>query len=273
MSSVAADLRTRDLGAFNIRAGGLELRLATSAADVEAAQALRYRVFYEEMDADPAHAPGRRDRDSFDAVCDHLLAIDRDRPGAPVVGTYRLLRRSVAERHGRFYSAGEFDIADLLALDGELLELGRSCVDRAYRTRATIQLLLRGIGAYVERYDIVQMFGCASLPGTDPDAVAAQLSYLRHNHLAPRGLCPHALPERYVEMNRTPAGRLDRRAALAGMPPLIKGYLRAGCFVGDGAVIDRQFRTIDVCVVLGLDGVTRRFRQRYEGGAGGRRNR
>ena len=80
-----------------------------------------------------------------------------------------------------------------MPIRGEILELGRSCVDAAYRNRPAMQLLWRGIAAYVFHYDIALMFGCASLPGTDPDALAVPLSYLHHHHLAPRRLRPRAL--------------------------------------------------------------------------------
>ena len=265
--------------ADGLRAGSLKVRLARGQADVDAAQALRYRVFYEEMDAvpDTAKAARRRDFDRFDDICDHLLVVDnepgpnhRGRAGGAVVGTYRLLRRSAAERHGRFYSADEYDIGALVARDGELLEVGRSCVDAAYRDRATIQLLLRGIAAYVQRHSVNLLFGCASLPGVDPAAMALPLSYLAQNHLAPPALRPIALRERYVDMNLMPPEAIDARAALGALPPLIKGYLRAGGFVGDGAVIDHQFGTVDVCVVVAIDHVTEKFRHRYEGGTGGR---
>ncbi len=253
--------------AEGLRAGSLEVRLARSQSEVDALQALRYRVFYEEMDAvpDAAKAARRRDFDRFDEICDHLLVVDYERGagGDAVVGTYRLLRRSVAERYGRFYSSDEYDISTLVALDGELLEVGRSCVDAAYRNRATIQLLLRGIAAYVQRYDINLMFGCASLPGVEPGTMALPLSYLVHNHLAPPELRPVALPERYVDMNLMAPETIDERAALAELPPIIKGYLRAGCFVGDGAVIDHQFGTVDVCMVIDTACVTDRFRQHY----------
>lgn len=259
--------------ATGLRAGSLEVRLARDRDEVAAAQALRYRVFYREMSAEPsaAMAATRRDFDDFDAVCDHLLVLDHEAPGRSepvIVGTFRLLRRSVARRFGRFYSADEYDIARLVAIEGEILELGRSCVDAAYRNRATIQLLLRGIGAYVARHRIVLMFGCASLPGVDPDALALPLAYLHHYHLAPTALRARALPERHVAMDRLPREAVDPRAALAALPPMIKGYLRAGCRVGDGAVIDRQFHTVDVCIVLDIDQVSDKFRNRYEGGAG-----
>jgi L-ornithine Nalpha-acyltransferase len=264
-------------GAFEeLRAGNLGLRLAENAAEVDAAQALRYRVFYDEMGAraDAATRAAMRDADEFDAVADHLLVLDHDLGdgAAAVVGTYRLIRREGAAKLGRFYSEGEYDVAMLAAYPGEVMELGRSCVAAPYRTRGTLQLLWRGIAAYVFRYRIDLMFGCASLPGTDLDALAPQLTYLHANHLAPPALRPRALPGRYQAMDRIPLGAAETRAALNDLPPLIKGYLRLGGFVGDGAVIDAQFNTTDVCIVVKTDLVTEKYAKHYERTAGSARD-
>ena len=183
---------------------------------------------------------------------------------AGVVGTYRLIRRDTAARLGGFYSAKEFDISPLVLHPGEILELGRSCVDPAYRNRSAMQLLWSGIAAYVFHYDIVLMFGCASLPGTDPDALSMPLSYLHRYHLAPPALRPRALADRYVEMCRLRACAIDAARAIAALPPLIKGYLRLGGFVGDGAVVDEQFNTTDVCIVVKTDLVTEKYSRHYE---------
>lgn len=251
-----------------IRMGNLEARLASSRADIDSAQALRYRVFYEEMNAVPSLAARKRRRDSdrFDPVCDHLLVIDHDPSGARggVVGTYRMLRRSVARSHGGFYTAGEYDIGCLIRFPGEILELGRSCVDAHYRARPTMQLLWAAIAGYVFHYDIGLMFGCASLPGPDADAFTLPLSYLYTDHLAPVSLRPKALPGRHVAMDRIPGPDIDRKRALAELPPLIRGYLRLGGFVGDGAVIDEQFGTTDICVVVKTDLVTEKYYRHYE---------
>jgi L-ornithine Nalpha-acyltransferase len=251
----------------DISSGPLQVRLAECDADIDAAQALRYRVFHESLGARAAVdvARRRRDYDRFDEGCDHLLVLDHSRGTGPdtIVGTYRLIRREAAARLGGFYSAGEFDIAYLIAHPGEVLELGRSCVDRAYRHRPTMQLLWSGIASYVFHYDITLMFGCASLPGTDPDALAAPLSYLHHHHLAPPALRPRALAHRYVEMNRLPITAVDPAHALACLPPLIKGYLRLGGFVGEGAVIDADFNTVDVCIVVKTDLVTEKYSRHY----------
>jgi L-ornithine Nalpha-acyltransferase len=254
--------------AVDVRSGLLQVRLAETVGDVDAAQALRYRVFYDEMGAKPSAemARQRRDFDSFDGVCDHLLVIDHGRGAGPqaVVGTYRLIRRPAAERHGHFYSAAEYDVSKIAAYPGQILELGRSCVDASARNGPTMQLLWRGIAAYIFHYDIALMFGCASLPGIDPETLAMPLSYLYHHHLAPPALRPRALPERYVDMHRLDRAALDPARALAELPPLIKGYLRLGGFVGDGAVIDHQFNTTDVCVVVKTDLVTDKYYRHYE---------
>ena len=255
-------------GFGELRAGHLGVRLAVSLAEVDAVQELRYRVFFEEMGARPsvASAAMRRDRDVFDSVANHLLVVDHSIGPGPegVVGTYRLIEADAAKRIGRFYSADEFDLSPLVDYQGRILELGRSCVDVAYRTRSVMQLLWRGIAAYVFRHQVDLMFGCASLPGTDPDGLAEELTYLYHNHLAPPAMRPIALPERYVEMQRLPPEGMDLRRVQTGLPPLIKGYLRLGGFIGDGAVIDREFNTIDVAVVVKTDLVTDKYYRHYE---------
>ncbi len=255
-------------GFGELRAGNLGVRLAETPAEVDAVQALRFRVFYEEMGAHPdaETLAARRDRDAFDAVADHLIVLDHDLGRGPeaVVGTYRLIRRAAAARIGRFYSAAEYDISRLVALPGEILELGRSCVQRNYRSGATLQLLWRGIAAYIFQHRVDLMFGCASLPGTDLEALAPTLTYLHANHLAPEALRPRALPDRFVAMDRLGSDTLDMRAAQADLPPLVKGYLRVGGFVGEGAVLDPQFNTTDVCVVVKTDQVTAKYHKHYQ---------
>lgn len=258
----------RKPGMQEIRAGNLGVRIAASPDEVDAAQGLRYRVFYQEMGARPGAdaASSQRDRDEFDPVADHLLVVDHAIGSGPesVVGTYRMIRREAAALVGRFYSANEYDISAITSFPGTVLELGRSCVDARYRGRAVMQLLWRGIASYVAAHGIDLMFGCASLGGTDPDAMAAELTYLYGHHLAPPALRPRALAERYVEMRRMDPQALDVRRTSQGLPPLIKGYLRVGGFVGDGAVIDTQFNTIDVAIVVKTDLVTERYTKHYE---------
>jgi putative hemolysin len=249
------------------RGSNLEVRLAAGPQEVDAAKALRYRVFYEEMTARPSTemAVLRRDFDAYDEVADHLLVIDRDQQGAErrVIGTYRLIRRSAAAKVGGFYSEAEYDISAIERYPGEILELGRSCVDARYRTRGTMQFLWKGIADYVWKHEIGAMFGCASLPGTDLKALAVPLTYLHAHHLAPAELRARALPDRFVDMRLLDPATIDARRALAELPPLIKGYLRLGGFVGDGAVIDDQFNTTDVQILVKTNWVTEKYREHY----------
>jgi L-ornithine Nalpha-acyltransferase len=188
--------------------GSLEVRLAQTAAEVRRAQKLRYRVFFKEGGAiaDGATKLARRDVDGFDPLCDHLLVIDHaaevKRLGrAPaVVGTYRLLRQEVAQPHGGFYSASEFDIDALIARhrQNRFLELGRSCVLAPYRNKRTLELLWHGIGAYVASTRPDVMIGCASLEGTDPNQLKVPLSFLHHFASAPEPWRGRAGAQRYV---------------------------------------------------------------------------
>lgn len=255
------------------RSGDLEVRLARGPAEIWRAQRLRYRVFYQEMSAKPdvVSRMFRRDADRFDKACDHLLVIDhaaRGRFGGTrpkVVGTYRLMREQAATRLGGFYSQSEFDIAPLIARHPHLrfLELGRSCVLKPYRTRKTVELLWHGIWAYVRHHRIDAMFGCASFDGIDPDMQATTLSFLHHHATAEGAWSAAARPERRVSMDILPAGMVDAKAALKSLPPLVKGYLRIGARFGSGAVIDKQFGTIDVLVILPVSAIDRRYVDYY----------
>ncbi|WP_310473731.1 GNAT family N-acyltransferase [Sandarakinorhabdus sp.] len=274
--SLALDVRATELPAALLahaapihRAGLLEVRLAASEAEIIAAQALRYEIFYDEMGAlpTPAMARQRRDIDAYDMVCDHLLVIDHANALRPrVVGTYRLLRQDVAQANGGFYSAGEYDLSALIGQSApgrQLLELGRSCVAPEWRTSATISLLWRGIATYLAQHGIGHLFGCASLHGADPPLHAAELSYLYHHHLAPAELRATALLPHRAEMNRLDPAAIDTRAAARALPPLLKGYLRVGAMVGDGGFVDHQFNTVDVFVVMPVDRITSRYAERF----------
>ena len=253
------------------RIGALEVRLAATPREVKKAQKLRYKVFYEEMSAIPDVQAqlSRRDRDGFDKICDHLLVIDHDTRlasgEAAIVGTYRLLRQEVANRHTGFYTANEFDIGSLLERHSGLnfLELGRSCVLKPYRTKRTVELLWHGIWSYVRSHGIDVMVGCASLEGTNPDALSLPLSFLHHSARAPAEWTVSALPHRRVPMDRMAEDAIDMKAALKTLPPLIKGYLRLGAYIGDGAVVDHQFGTTDVLIMLPVSALNQRYVQHF----------
>jgi putative hemolysin len=255
------------------RIGNLEVRLARSVADIKKAQRLRFEVFYREMAAIPDARTllKKRDQDDYDAICDHLLVIDTTtertakRPWprrSKVVGTYRVLMQEVAEKNQGFYTQGEYDIAPLIArkrATHHFLELGRSCVLKPYRNRRTVELLWQGLWTYVRERGVDVMLGCASFPGTDPAEHALALSFLHHYSRAPEDWFVSAHPDLKVDMNMMPKDKVNTKEALKGMPPLIKGYLRLGAYVGDGAVVDKQFGTTDVLIIMPVEAIDARY--------------
>ena len=250
------------------RIGELEVRLATTAKEIRKAQKLRWRVFFKNgpAQADAYSRMVRRDICEFDDVCDHLIVVDHaavsrlGKKKSKVVGVYRLLRQEIAQANSGFYSASEFDVEDLIERHRgkRFLELGRSCVLPDYRHKRTLELLWRGIWIYARHHNIDAMFGCASLEGVDPQALSQQLSFLHHTSSGGEWSA-RALPWRHCDMNRINAGAINRKQALSSLPPLVKGYLRLGATFGDGAVIDQQFGTTDVFVVMPVANISQRY--------------
>ena len=254
---------------MRIKAGRFLVRLAESDEDLRAAQRLRYTVFVEELGAaaSPEAQAARLEADDFDPWCDHLIILDEEAepvdPLDKVVGVYRLLRGAQARKGPGFYSASEFDLSPLESYPRELLEMGRSCVAKAYRGGSAMQLLWMGLAQYIDEHDIGLLFGCASFHGEDPQAIAEPLSYLHQRKLAPPELRPKAWARHYVSMDLLPPERIDAAAAVKAMPTLIKGYLRAGGLAGDGAYVDRGFNTVDVCFVVETSQIANRYRNFY----------
>lgn len=264
MSSQVISIANLDPVWQDVCLSGMQVMLARTPQDIRAAQKLRYEVFYEEMGAipSPETEKNKYDGDAIDDHCDHLLVVDTNNNNN-VIATYRLLRREKAKNLGRFYTASEYNIKPIIDFDGNILELGRSCVAKNHRTKPTMKLLWRGLGTYINLYSIDLMFGCASLAGTNPDDHAKALTYLYHNHLAPKEIRPRTLEDYYVNMDRCSLSDKDARRTLAQLPPLIKAYLRVGGFVGDGAYIDKQFNTTDVCIVVKTHLIEDRYIRQY----------
>jgi putative hemolysin len=246
--------------------GPLQTRLARSRAEVRAAQALRYEIFYNQMGGRPSPANRllKRDKDFYDRYCDHLLVIDTEGGQNRIVGTYRMMRQNQAKQAGGFYSQTEYDLAPLLNQheNARFLELGRSCILPQYRTKRTMELLWHGTWAHAVAHKIDIMFGCASFEGTEPDDFRAAFSWLGENAVLDveencrASTIDHVSLTRFTEAGSPPP---DLRMAMAKMPPLIKGYLRLGAKISSHAVIDRQFGTTDVLVVLKVDQINPRY--------------
>ncbi len=255
---------------MRIDAGRFTVRLAESERDVAAAQRLRYRVFVEEMGAtpDPEDAKLRQERDRFDPYFEHLLLIDNESesndPLDYVAGVYRLMTGSAARAGIGFYGASEYDLTKMIEFPEETLELGRSCVSAKHRGGAGMHLLWTGLGQYVAEHGVRIMFGTASFHGADPKPLAQPLSYLYYNHLAPEDLRVRAIEGAYEPMNLLPEDQVDKAQAMRQIPALIKAYIRLGGFVGDGAYVDHEFNTVDVCLLMDTARMVDRYRKFYQ---------
>lgn len=253
----------------------LYTRLAQSEAEIEAAQRLRFDVFYRERNRAAPEPRCDRDMDHFDAFSDHLLVFRQANEQGPggddaLVGTYRLLRQEIAEQHGGFYSAQEFALSPLLARKKDLrfLELGRSCVLVEYRAMPVIGLLWQGIWDYVRQHSIDVMIGCASLEGTDVARHRPVLQFLGTHCKASEDWQVRALPGLGIPMVEDEAAGADLRKALRIMPPLVRGYLGLGCSVAEDAYVDRAFDTVDVFIILPVAQINPRYFAHFGAPAG-----
>jgi putative hemolysin len=232
-----------------------EIHLAHSADDIRAAQALRYRVFNLELNEGLAssHLTGL-DQDRFDLVCDHLLV--RHVPTGEVVGTYRLQTGlSALTRHG-YYSEQEFDFTPFEWIRGEMVELGRACVQKSHRNLQVLGLLWRGIAQYAARCGARYLCGCSSLSSEDPKVGASAYADLCRHHLAPAEFrtVPHPAFE-------CPLDELSEE--VPKIPKLLRAYLSLGGKICGPPAVDREFRTIDFLTLLDLQSIPATARDRF----------
>lgn len=241
----------------------LEVAWARDAAEVNAAQRLRYQVFAQEMGArlDTAGAAAGLDVDRFDPFCDHLLVHAGPVEEGIVVGTYRVLPPARARAAGGYYTDTEFDLAPLAPLRGRALELGRSCVHPAWRSGSVILAMWSALASYMQRHGLETMIGCASIGITDGGANAAALwRALRRTHLA---------APRWQVTPRHPLPDVEAAGGIAIAPPLLKGYLRCGARVIGAPALDSAFGTADLPLMLRMEDMAPRYRRRLLKAAAG----
>lgn len=253
---------TQTQPALCLRAGQLEVKLATTLLELDAALQLRFAVFNLEL-REGLRASYERgyDTDAYDAYCDHLIV--KDVTLGQVVGTYRLLRCSRARRNIGFYSENEFDLSNLQRLPGELLELGRSCIAHTHRSFATINLLWSAIVQYAAAHGVSHMFGCASLHVAAVAEVEQIYSYLRQNHFAPEQYRVHPLRACRMPINDDGNEEFDERQVTRRLSPILRGYLRTGALICGPPAYDAEFGTADVLVLLEMERMAGRYRQHY----------
>ena len=254
-----------------IRAGNLEVKLASNLTELDAAMRLRFEVFNLELQEGLVSSYDRGyDTDAYDAYCDHLIVKDLER--GEVVGTYRLLRGAQARRHIGFYSENEFDLGNLKRLRGELLELGRSCIASTHRSFTTLNLLWSAIVKYAIEHNVSHLFGCASLHISEVSEVEPVYSYLRANHFAPEKYRVYPVESCRMMISAGADEKIDSRAALRKLSPILKGYLRAGAMICGAPAYDAEFGTADVLAILEMEKMAERYKQHYGAGPEARVN-
>ena len=233
----------------------LSVGIAQSEREIHEAKKLRYRIFADELGANlPTRTPGV-DHDIYDPYCEHLIV--RDENSGAVVGTYRILSPEKACKIGGYYSETEFDLTRLLHLRPRMVEIGRSCVHADYRTGATITMLWGGLVKYMleNRYDY--LIGCASISMADGGHAAASMYAKLGEHMSP-------LEYRVFPRCPLPLAALNNNLP-SELPPLIKGYLRAGAYVCGYPAWDPDFNTADLPVLMPMSRLAGRYAKHFTG--------
>lgn len=231
----------------------LHVTLASSPSEILEAQKLRWRVFADELGARlPSRTPGV-DRDLYDPYCEHLIV--RDEANGRIVGTYRILPPQAARKVGGYYSETEFDLTRLAHLRERIVEIGRSCIDADYRTGATIALLWSGLARYMQENNHEYLIGCASIGMGDGGHNAVGIYHALQPHLAP--LEYHVFPRYALPLDKIEA------AAQPEVPPLLKGYMRAGAWICGEPAWDPDFNTADLMILMPMSRVDARYSKHF----------
>ncbi len=232
----------------------LTLSMARTDSEIEEAQRLRYKVFAEEMGASLASAHEGLDRDIFDPYCDHLLV--RDNSTNKVIGTYRILPPDRARTICGYYAESEFDLTRLDHLRDRMVEVGRSCVHSNYRDGATIARLWSGLADYMHKNNHEYLIGCASISMNDGGHCAASI-FKKLNTL-------YAAPAEYRVFPRCPLPLEALDSTLdVKIPPLIKGYLRLGAYIGGEPAWDPDFNTADLFILLPMSRLNKKYAKHF----------
>ncbi|MFL2821765.1 MAG: GNAT family N-acetyltransferase [Alphaproteobacteria bacterium] len=240
------------------------IKIAESNFEIKKAQSLRYKIFFKEKKIKKKSFKFllQRDYDFYDKISDHLIIIDNNREIRDnVIGTYRLLRGNCAKLYRGFYTEQEFDISNLKKnfSSKDILELGRSCVHPQYRSGIILKLLWQGISNYIKMYKIKILMGCASFHGTNPSKFKDEFSLLYESYRLPEDYDVKSLQSNEISFNKN----INHSTTLNKLPPLIKGYLRAGGMVSENFYIDTEFETIDYCVIMLTEKIVSRYQNKF----------
>ena len=241
-----------------------DVKLADSKNEIKSAQKLRYQVFFSERSKKKIFNIDnfRKDSDKYDNYCDHIVVIHKKSKFSKnkIVGTYRLLKQSVAENKSGFYSSEEYDLTKLLNSNKyfNMLELSRSCISKDFRNKNVLQLMWKEIYKYIENNKVDAMFGTASFLDTNLYNLSNQLIYLNNSHKMPNEIMVNALDKCRAKIDYSRNIKMNLKL-VKSLPTLIKGYLKLNAYIGDGAVVDHKFKTTDIFVFLPVNDINYQY--------------
>ncbi len=239
------------------------IKLAENQKDIESAQRLRYEVFNLELKRGLKTSDEKGlDIDNFDALCDHVLIIDKKKN--LTIGTYRLLLRSHLAPRGSFYSEGEFDLSNIKKLKGEILEMGRSCVHKDYRSSSILNLLWQRILAYVEDYKVAYIIGVPSLYSTDPLEINPIYTLMKKHYYSGEEFRVSPLERcRISGINSSVDLKREERKVFLRLPSLIRSYIKIGALVCGEPALDQDFGTSDFFMLLRVSDIAEQYLRRF----------
>ena len=234
-------------------AGRYQVKFAANAAEIAAAQALRYRVFYQENQAvpTPEMVACEQEIDEWDAVAYHVIVLDNKAEQQPaVVGTLRLTSNERLRPGQKFYTEDAFDLNKLKGHYRRVLELSRYCIHSEGRSGTILMLIWKFAMQFIVEHGYDVMFGCASFQGTEVDQHKDILSYLYQHNLAPDHLMPTPVIENHVSITGLEIDNAEWDNAKHSVPTLLRGYLKLGAKISDTAIVDHHFNTTFVCIYV-----------------------
>ncbi len=247
-----------------------EIRFSKNYNELIESQKIRHKVFIVEMGNINKQEPTKSniEQDKFDKFCRHLIIIDHENTkkntSGKIIGVTRLMLSEDSEKGIGFYCSQEFNLKPIISTQKKCLEIGRTCIDPAYRNTLILHYLWIELGSFCSKHGIEILFGVGSFVGNNVGKIAMALSYIYNEYLAPPEIRPIALKKGFIEMKIIPKDEIDKLKALKQMPNLLKSYLRLGGIVGEGAYMDRELNTIDILIMIDILHMNKKYKIYYE---------
>jgi putative hemolysin len=236
---------------LQIRSGNLSVRIASS-EEIKEVISLRTAVFAREYKRQIIAL--KSDLDQYDHHARHLIV--KDEATNKVVAGYRLIEGQSSDQ---CYSASEFNLTELMKLNGRKLELSKAIVHRNYRNGKTLQLLWKGLLKYAEFRRIDFLFGIPSVQTTCRDEANSILDWFRSN-----GYFSESIAEPHAEFRNSGKLKLNYSDVGDVIPSLLKVYLKSGAKIVSGPAIDLKYKCTDYLMILDMNQLGEKYRNKFQ---------